>query len=175
MGIPVREGLAAPNVLVDFDAAAVRAGLGEIGYLGLFLSPEFGPLQRFQIILTDAPLDADPILEKEICDHSKELRKFCPLGAISGKETVIDICGKKMLTADINNKICTECKNGALPNRYHPAGNSDRLGALCSRNCIDYLEKKGKLERKFVNPFRKRKAWQVTGNTAILEEGSEIE
>ena len=175
MGIPVREDLPAPNVLVDFDAAAVRAGLGEIGYLGLFLSPEYGPLQRFQIILTDAPLEEDKILKNEICDRSAKLRKFCPLGAFSGKETVIDICGKKMLTIGIENKKCAECKNGAVPNRYHPSGSPDRLGALCSRNCIDYLEKNGKLSRKFVNSFRKRKPWQVITNIAVLEEGSEIE
>ena len=175
MGIPVREGFPAPNVLVDFEAAAVRAGLGEIGYLGLFLSPEFGPLQRFQIVLTDAPLDATPVLEKEICDCAKKMKRFCPLGAVSDKETIIEICGKKMLTANIDYKKCAECKNGAIPNRYHPAGNADRLGALCSRNYIDYLEKNNRLTKKFVNPFRKRKPWQVVSNIAILEEGSEIE
>ena len=31
MGIPVRAGQPAPNVMLDFDDAAVRAGLGEIG------------------------------------------------------------------------------------------------------------------------------------------------
>lgn len=175
MGIPVREGLPAPNVLVDFDAAAVRAGLGEIGYLGLFLSPEFGPLQRFQMILTDAPLEADPILEKDICDRSKKLRDFCPLGAVSEKETVIELCGKKMLTAAIDNKKCADCRNGALPNRYHPAGIADRLGALCSRNCLDHLEKNNRLTKKFVNPFRKRKPWQVTSSKVIIEEGNDIE
>ena len=56
MGVSVREGQPAPNVLLDFEDAAVRAGLGEIGYLRTFVTPEFGARQRFFIILTDAPL-----------------------------------------------------------------------------------------------------------------------
>ena len=36
-------------------------GWGEIGYSKVFLTPEFGPRQRFGAILTNAPLDPDPI------------------------------------------------------------------------------------------------------------------
>ena len=176
MGIPVRAGLPAPNVLVDFDDAAIRAGLGEIGYIDVFLSPEFGPRQRFQIILTDAKLDPTPICEKTICEPDKKFKEFCPLNAINtDKEKTINICGKKMVVATVDYKKCADCKNGALPNRYHPSANPDRLGALCVRNCVEHLEKSNRISNKFVNPFRRRKPWQITGNISVIEEGSEIE
>ncbi|MBC7288847.1 MAG: (4Fe-4S)-binding protein, partial [Armatimonadetes bacterium] len=52
----VRPDLPAPDVMPHFRIAAVAAGLGEIGYSKLFLSPEFGPRQRLAMLLTDAPL-----------------------------------------------------------------------------------------------------------------------
>jgi len=176
MGIPVRKDAPPPNVLVDFDDAAVRAGLGEIGYCGVFLSPEFGPLQRFQIVLTDAELDPTPIFTGEICDRTKQHSEFCPLNAINTKkEKIIEICGKKMVVAEINYNICTNCKNGSFANRHHPLGKPDRLGSICIRSCLDHLEKSGRLKNKFINPFRKRKPWKVIQDIKVIEEGSEIE
>ena len=64
MGIPVREGQPPPNVIMDLDQTAVRAGLGEIGYLRAFLSPGFGPWQRLQAVLTDAPWTPTPSSRK---------------------------------------------------------------------------------------------------------------
>lgn len=54
--------------------AATRAGLGEFGYNNVVLTPEFGPRQRFNSIVTDAPLAADPLLTKPVC-----LRDDCRL------------------------------------------------------------------------------------------------
>jgi len=51
----------APDVLMDFRHAAYVCGLGEMGHGGFFLTPEFGPLQRFAFILTDAELEPDPV------------------------------------------------------------------------------------------------------------------
>ncbi|PIW31681.1 MAG: hypothetical protein COW28_06920 [bacterium (Candidatus Ratteibacteria) CG15_BIG_FIL_POST_REV_8_21_14_020_41_12] len=162
MGIAVRPDQPPPNVMVDFDDAAMRAGLGEIGYCGILLTPEFGPRQRFQIILTDAKLEPNPLLKQKICDRCMECIKNCPLDAIdSTKEKEINICGKKMLVAEIDYAKCTTCKNGASPNRYHPAGNPDRLAAICVRSCIDHLEKTNKLKNKFSSPFRKRTPWKI--------------
>jgi len=176
MGVPVEPGKPAPNVLVDVDAAAVRAGLGEIGYLGVFLSPEFGPRQRLQAIITDAELVEDPIFGGEICDRSPELAASCPLEAIDAKkEQVIEICGKKMRTATINYRRCRSCQNGAGPNRYHAAGLPDRIGALCVRTSMDRLEKQGRLSNKFQAPFRKRDPWKVVGAIPLFDEGQDIE
>ncbi|MDD4871659.1 MAG: hypothetical protein PHR77_13965 [Kiritimatiellae bacterium] len=176
MGIPVRPGTPAPNVLLDFDDAAVRAGLGEIGYLRTFVSPEFGARQRFFVILTDAPLTATPVSTENICERSKDFKKYCPLGAINtDKEEVIEIAGKKMKVATIDFKKCAECKNGAIPNRRHPSGRPDRLAAVCMRTYMVHLEKKGSIKNKFANPFRTRPAWEIRGDRTIIEEGSDIE
>jgi len=160
MGISVRENQPPPNVMLDFDDAAVRAGLGEIGYCGVFLSPEFGPRQRFQLILTDAELEPDPILTDPICDRDMACVETCPLSAINTEnETELNICGKKMVVAEVDFSKCRECKNGARPNIYHSSGNPDRLAAICVRSCIDYLERTEKLTKSFHNPFRKRPVW----------------
>ena len=176
MGVAVRPGKPAPNVLLDFDDAAVRAGLGEIGYLRTFLSPEFGTRQRFFLILTDAPLEATPISGANICDRSKEFKKYCPLGAIdTEREETLEIAGKKMKVATIDYGKCATCKNGAVPNRRHPSGKPDRLAAVCMRTYMVHLEKQGKVKNTFVNAFRKRPPWEIRHDRTIVEEGSEIE
>lgn len=161
-GIPVRAEGPAPNVYPDFDYAAVAAGLGEISYHGVFLSPQFGPRQRLQMILTDAPLEADPLWEKRICGQCQQCVQACPLGALDAtQETEINIAGKRMTVCRIDYSKCRLCRNGAVPNRYHPAGKPDRLAALCTRTCLDALERNGKLSNTFVNEFRWREPWAL--------------
>lgn len=155
LGIPVREGQPAPNVMIDVEDAAVRAGLGEIGHCGFFLTPQFGPRQRFQLILTDLKLEPDPIFTGKICDYPL-CQGFCPLGAIGPD--------------GINYERCSTCKNGASSNPYHYSGKPDRLGAICARSCLDFLERKGLIQNIFQNPFRKRPAWKVIEERKIVEE-----
>jgi epoxyqueuosine reductase QueG len=54
--------------------AATRAGLGEFGYNNVVLTREYGPRQRFNSIITDADLVADPLVSEPIC-----LRESCRL------------------------------------------------------------------------------------------------
>jgi epoxyqueuosine reductase QueG len=54
--------------------AATRAGLGEFGYNNIVLTPQFGPRQRFNSIITDAELAPDPLITEPIC-----LREDCGL------------------------------------------------------------------------------------------------
>lgn len=159
-GIPVRAGQPAPNVLLDLEDAAVRAGLGEIGYCRTFLSPQFGPRQRFQAIITDAPLEPDPLWAEPICTRCLEPAQICPLGALKADgQTVLDICGKQMTVAGIDFGICRTCKNGAQPNRFHAAAPPDRLAALCTRTCVAQLEKAQRTRNAFAAPFRRRPPW----------------
>ena len=51
--------------------AATRAGLGEFGYSNVVLTREFGPRQRFNSVVTDAEIEADPLLDKPICLRDK--------------------------------------------------------------------------------------------------------
>ena len=166
MGVAVAKGRPAPNVMLDLADAAVRAGVGEIGFCGVLLTPRFGPRQRIQMILTDAPLKPTPLLKKPICPRSKECKGFCPLAAFKGEKTVT-ICGRKMKVADIDWAVCRSCKNGARPNRWHPSGRPDRLAAYCIRSCVDYLEKAGRVGNRFGTPFRSRPAWTVKTETDL--------
>jgi epoxyqueuosine reductase QueG len=172
MGISVKPDLPPPNVLVDIEDAAVRAGLGEIGYARFFLTPQFGPRQRFQAILTDAVLKPDPIHAEPICDRSPELHaQFCPLGAIDpAQEETLVICGKEMTVAGLDYTKCRECENGAHPNLYHPTGKPDRLGAICARSCLAHLEEAGRLSNTFRAPFRKRTPWTVVRGRAFADD-----
>ncbi len=76
--VPVREGNPAPDVVMDFNQAAVICGLGEMGYGGFILSEEFGPLQRFGYILTDLELDFDEIKSAGLCDRCGNCISGCP-------------------------------------------------------------------------------------------------
>lgn len=159
-GVPVREGQPGPNVNLDMDYAAVAAGLGEIGLHGVFLSPEFGPRQRFQAIITDAPLDPDPLCEREVCGGCMLCVQSCPLGAIDGDDTTeVNIAGKCMTVGAVDFDKCKRCPNGARGNLYHPTGRPDRIAALCTRTCVDALERGEKLTKTFRLPFRQREAW----------------
>ncbi|MBN1937348.1 MAG: epoxyqueuosine reductase [Anaerolineae bacterium] len=65
--------------------AATRAGLGEFGYNNIVLTPQFGPRQRFNSILTDANLIADPLIDEPIClrDRCKLCLKACMMECIT--------------------------------------------------------------------------------------------
>jgi epoxyqueuosine reductase QueG len=149
MGIPVRSGAPAPNVMLDFDDAAVRAGMGTIGDCGLLLTPRFGPRQRIQVILTDAPLEPDPLPADSVCLGCKDLDAVCPLGAIRRED------GK----AAVDLEVCKTCRNGVETNPYHAMGRPDRCASLCTRNCVARLEEAGALADTFHNRFRKRAPW----------------
>lgn len=94
---PVAPGRPAPDVMFHFRIAAFICGLGVLGYSKIFLTPEFGPRQRFAFVLTDAPLEADPLFEGEICDRCKSCAKGCPVHAISEMETVkLTVAGREL-------------------------------------------------------------------------------
>jgi epoxyqueuosine reductase len=69
--------------------AAVAAGLGEIGFSGLLLTPQFGPRQRLVSIITDAPLEPSPMYDgPELCcpDHcGLACIENCPTRAMTGR------------------------------------------------------------------------------------------
>ena len=66
--------------------AAVAAGLGEFGWMSIVLTPEFGPRNRFGVILTTAELEPDPMYDgPRLCNPKtcKICTTCCPTGAIS--------------------------------------------------------------------------------------------
>lgn len=117
---PVREGLPFPDVMPDFRIMAFAAGLGEFGYSKVFLTPEFGPAQRFVAILTDAPLEPDPLFEGQICDGCKRCVAECSGGAISADETeTIVIAGREVTWAKLDVMKCSVAYRGGNPD-YNP-------------------------------------------------------
>ncbi len=170
----VSPGKPAPDVFIHFRIAAYLAGLGEIGYSKLVLTPEFGPRQRFACLLTEAPLDPDPIYEgPALCDRCMLCAKECSAGAISTKETVkVKLAGREISWGKIDVKACQEGFMGQAPDRKYnpfigePAPVIVYSRALegargCIRACMIHLEKEGKLKNKFKEPFRRRKPWYL--------------
>ena len=160
-GVPVRDGAPVPDVIPDFNYAAVACGLGVIGVNGLFLSKKYGPRQKLQMIITDAEFESDPLVTQTICDQCGSCQRGCPLGAISQETILLDVCGLKMPVAEVDASLCRMCKNGAMGNRVSSRGEPDRCAALCGRNCMIHLEEAGLIENTFENSFRRRKTWAI--------------
>ena len=74
------------DVNVSLRIAAVLAGLGEMGWSKVLLTPQFGPRQRLGLILTDAELEPDPVRINRICDRCKICVRDCPGNAIDPKK-----------------------------------------------------------------------------------------
>jgi epoxyqueuosine reductase len=65
---------------------AISAGLGQLGRLGLLITPEYGPCVRICKVLTDMPLNADKPVDfrvTEFCDQCLLCAKACPVDAIT--------------------------------------------------------------------------------------------
>ncbi|MDR0838988.1 MAG: (4Fe-4S)-binding protein [Oscillospiraceae bacterium] len=83
-----------PDILFNFRIGAALCGVGQIGLNRLLLTPEFGPSQRVYFVITDAPLEPDPIVESPICDGCLECVRKCPAKALSAKEPDdVDVTG----------------------------------------------------------------------------------
>ena len=74
-----------PDVVLDFNRAAVVCGLGAPGMNGKVLVPKYGPYMRFFYIITDMPLDVDAPFEGTLCDGCGKCMQACPSKAISEK------------------------------------------------------------------------------------------
>ena len=113
--VPVSPGKPAPDVLPDFLHAAYLCGLGEIGAGGFFLTPEFGPLQRFAFLLTDAPLEPDPLYAgPALCDRCGLCASACPGKAFSlSKMKSVTLAGKVVEHAALDEWQCAAYYAGA--------------------------------------------------------------
>ena len=86
--------------------AATCAGLGQLGWQGLTMSPEYGPWNRFISIITNAPLCGTPMYEDiKLCDMCGECIKHCPTDAyrkeVNGVNS-IEVEGKTFKFANKN-------------------------------------------------------------------------
>lgn len=76
---------------------AIDAGLGELGRIGLMLSPEFGPRQRLCKVLTNMPLVPDKPIDfgiQEYCETCRACAQACPARAIKFEERTTEQTSK---------------------------------------------------------------------------------
>jgi len=74
--------------------AGVCAGLGELGWNGLCITPEYGARNRFISIITEAELTPTPLYSgKKLCDMCGECVRNCPTNAykkeVNGTKDVV--------------------------------------------------------------------------------------
>jgi len=119
--MPVSPDKPAPDVFPHLRLAAYMAGLGEIGWSKMFLSPKFGPRQRIAIILTDAELEPDPIYDgPALCDRCMMCAQQCTGGAIPTDpedKVSIEIAGTTLEWANIDYTVCSRYFCGAGPEK----------------------------------------------------------
>lgn len=84
----VKEGKMPSNVVLHMRLSAAAAGLGELGWSKVFLTPQFGPRQRFEIFITDAVLEPDPLYKGHICTRCMKCVDACPGHALSKTKKV---------------------------------------------------------------------------------------
>ena len=175
---------------MDFENAAVKCGLGELGFHGALLTDDFGPFVRYVFILTDADLEADPVITPHLCDKCGECAKGCPgraIDAVTGKrddwrcaayyngangqknpfmppDAFKDFPDRLKIIAG-EAEIDEEKAKKIIDNIwfYPPAQHSypcSICGRACDTACYRHLEAKGVLKRKFNRPFRSREEWK---------------
>jgi len=77
------------NYRVMCGPIAVEAGLGELGRLGLLITPEFGPRVRLAVVTTNIPLICDKKINfgvQDFCEVCKKCAVNCPSGAIEKED-----------------------------------------------------------------------------------------
>ena len=96
--------------------AAVTAGLGELGWGDLVMTPDAGPRVRFGSVITTAELDADPTYRgPRLCDPDKcktlgsgmpVCARVCPTKAIGPNEKQVTIGDRDFKVAKIDPWRC---------------------------------------------------------------------
>ncbi len=79
-------GEAVVNGLGIAPGFAVMAGLGEMSRLNRVITPEYGPMVRLFLLITDLPLAADGPIDAgimEFCRTCKKCAETCPASALS--------------------------------------------------------------------------------------------
>jgi len=114
---PVAPGRAQPDVMVNLRIAGYLCGLGEIGWSKVFLTPRFGPRQRLGIVLTEAELEPDPVMEPgTLCNRCMACVKDCPVDAIKRDQSVkVTLGGYDLEWNDLDCQRCAVGLRGGVP------------------------------------------------------------
>jgi len=188
--VPVAPGLPAPDIMIHLRIAAYLAGLGEIGYSKMFLTPEFGPRQRIGVVLTEMELEPDPIYDgPQLCNRCMACVRACPGQCISDTKTVkVTLAGHEVEWGELDVRKCNDTFSGGIrvepgtgdyiedrndiakgphtpfyhrPPKLYKSGQAVCGASGCTRACMMSLEARGVLKNQFKTPFRRRRPWQV--------------
>ncbi len=189
--VPVRPGLPAPDIMIHLRIAAYLAGLGEIGYSKMLLTPEFGPRVRIGVVLTEMEFEPDPIYDgPKLCNRCMACVRECPGHCISETKTVkVTLAGHEVEWGEIDTKKCNDYFNGGMrvesghgdgyvperndiarswhtpffkkPKNLYNTGQAVCGARGCTRACMISLESRGVVKNKFEKPFRRQRPWQV--------------
>ena len=198
---PVEEGKPQPDIMLHLRICAYLAGLGEIGYSKMLLTPEFGPRLRIGVILTELELEPDTIYDgPKLCNKCMACVRECPGHAISGTKTVrVTLAGHEVEWGELDcdacdiafrgGELCTGGEKGTYqegredvkpgshsPFYFKPANLYNTGQAVCgakgcTRACMVNLEKRGVLTNKFKKPFRRKPLWSVDWSDYEPREG----
>ena len=129
---PVAPGRAAPDVMVHQRIAGYLCGLGEIGWSKMLLTPQFGPRNRFGIVLTEAELEPDPIYDgPKLCNRCYACVDNCPGHAIPRDKSVrVTLAGHEVEWADLDCEACDIAFRGGVPTEETPAPEDEYFEAM---------------------------------------------
>ena len=99
--------------MVSHVLTAVAAGLGEVGWHNMLLTPQFGVRQKLVTIITNAPLEPGHVYDGDpICDRCMRCVNECNIGAISPERTRnVTIDGKQFEWGSLKRLKCVwECE-----------------------------------------------------------------
>ena len=85
MGYPARAHIAGSNYQAVLPPLGWKAGLGEIGRMGILMTWKFGPRVRLGLVTTDLPLKTDRPRHQgmaDFCSKCKKCASNCPAKAI---------------------------------------------------------------------------------------------
>jgi len=99
--------------IVSHVLSAVAAGLGEVGWNNMLLTPQFGVRQKLVTVITNAPLEPGRVYHGDpVCDRCMRCVQECEIGAISPERTrSVVIEGKRFEWGALKRLKCVwECE-----------------------------------------------------------------
>lgn len=139
---PVEEGKPEPDVIIDYNKAAVVCGLGSIGLHKKVIVPKYGTYMRFVFIITDMELEFDEPFNEQLCDNCGKCIKSCPGKAISKDDIDTWQCSVYYRGAHKSNPFITEDFLENYPEREQVLNGEkrfDKEGALEIYNKLKIL------------------------------------
>lgn len=176
---------------LDFTDTAIRCGLGERSLHGTVLTDEFGPMQRWCFVLTDAVIEETPLAASGLCDGCRACADACAGHAIDKDGTLNpwqcgayyrgasiiknpfmpfdafrDIPDREAIMRGEKQLTPEESKKVMAACFYYPPIKQGYAASICGRACdmacYIHLEKQGKLKRRFDMDFRQRPEWKLS-------------